>query len=363
MPEPKHTPLFPVYAAYNARVVDYAGWSLPVQFEGIAAEHRQVRNGAGLFDVSHMGEILIAGSHALPFLQYLLPNDCSKLVPGKIIYSPMCYPDGGCVDDLLVYMLGREVYLLVVNAANTAKDLAWILSNKAGFRVTVDDLSDAYAQLALQGPGALEIINGLTDKAGDIKYYWFKREVKIAGHDCLLSRTGYTGEDGFELYTAPENAVSLWGAILQTGRAAPVGLGARDTLRLEASLPLYGHELSPAITPVEAGLARFLAAEKTPYLGADVILEQLRTGPPRTLIGLELETRAVPRADYEVFMGELKVGYVTSGTLSPYSGRPIAMALVQTPAARGNDPLAIRIRDKAFPARRVALPFYQRRRG
>ena len=254
MTEPRHTPLFPVYKAYDARIVDYAGWALPVQFEGIADEHRKVRSGAGLFDVSHMGEILITGAHALSFLQYLLPNDCAKLVPGKILYSPMCYPDGGCVDDLLVYMLDREAYLLVVNAANTAKDLAWILANTAGFHLAVEDLSDTYAQLALQGPQALAVMRGLTDEAGDLKYYWFRREVKVAGLTCLLSRTGYTGEDGFELYTAPDNAVPLWEAILATGQVVPVGLGARDTLRLEASLPLYGHELSAHHYPRRSGL-------------------------------------------------------------------------------------------------------------
>lgn len=364
MAEQKRTPLFPLYEKYGARVVDFAGWDLPVQFAGIAEEHRAVRAKAGLFDVSHMGEIRVNGPGALDFLQYLLVNDIAKCVPGRAVYSPLCYPDGGCVDDLLVYMLGYADYLLVVNAANTAKDYAWLLANRSGFEVSIEDESDRYAQLALQGPASAAMLARLTgdQEVLNLKYYRFKSAVRLAGLDCLVSRTGYTGEDGFEFYLPPENAPALWEALLAEG-AVPVGLGARDTLRLEAGMPLYGHELSPEITPIEAGLDRFVALNKPRFIGREPLCRQIENGPPRRLIGLELNARGVPRAGYPILAkdGE-EIGLVTSGTVSPLSNRPIAMGLLSSAAAAGAMPLCIRIREKDYPARRVDLPFYQRRR-
>jgi len=345
-------------------VVEFAGWDLPVQFAGIRAEHQAVRTGAGLFDVSHMGEILVTGRDALAFLQHAMVNDCGKLTPGRVIYSPMCYPDGGCVDDLLVYMLAPNEYLLVVNAANTAKDSAWLAANTGGYAVSLADLSARYAQLSLQGPAAARILRELAgDEPVHLKYYWFLPRVKVAGRSCLVSRTGYTGEDGFEFYVDPNDAIALWQAFLASGEATPAGLGARDTLRLEAGMSLYGHELSPAISPIEAGLARFVSFAKPRFIGREALASQAETGSARVSIGLELGVRGVPRAEYPVLSDGRQVGTVTSGTLSPLTGRPIAMALLEAQVANTSAPLAIRIREKDLPARRVTLPFYQRRRG
>lgn len=363
MSESKQTPLHPIYARYGARVVEFAGWSLPVQFSGIAAEHLAVRKQAGLFDVSHMGEVRVTGRDSLDFLQHVLANDCAKLAPGRVLYSPMCYPDGGCVDDLLVYMFGPTDYLLVVNAANTEKDLAWLQANKGGFAVAVEDQSSSYAQLALQGPKAAAIARTVAGEAPlALGYYSFLSEIRVAGRPCLVSRTGYTGEDGFEFYTAPEHAIHVWEALLQSGEAVPAGLGARDTLRLEAGMPLYGHELSPEITPIEAGLTRFVGLSKPRFNGREPLLRQVEHGAPRRLIGLEMDVRGVPRAACPVLQNTCPIGTVTSGTLSPLTDRPIAMALVRTEAARDQAPLAIRIRDKDYPAHPVTLPFYKRRR-
>lgn len=363
MDQARRTPLYPVYEEYGARVIEYAGWLMPVQFSGINAEHKAVRTGAGVFDVSHMGELKVTGRGALEFLQFLLTNDCARLTPGRVMYSPVCYPGGGCVDDILLYMLAPDDYLLVVNAANTAKDLAWLLGNKQGYEVEITDVSASFAQLALQGPLAAEILRELAD--GDLLnlgYYRFAAEAIVAGVKCLVSRTGYTGEDGFEFYTAPENAIPLWHALMADGRAVPVGLGARDTLRLEAGMPLYGHEISPEITPIEAGLSRFVAAGKQDFIGCETLRTQLASGPPRRLIGLELDTRGVPRAECPVWLNGRQVGFVTSGTLSPWTGRPLAMALVEAGAAEPESGFAIRIRDKDQAAHRVTLPFYRRRK-
>jgi len=363
MTEQKRTPLFPLYEKYGARVVDFAGWDLPVQFAGIAEEHRAVRAQAGLFDVSHMGEIRITGPGALEYLQYVLVNDFANHGPGRAIYSPLCYPDGGCVDDLLVYIQGPGDYLLVVNAANTEKDLAWLLANRSGFDTCITDESALHAQLALQGPASAAILARLTEdkEALNLKYYRFKSAVRLAGLDCLVSRTGYTGEDGFEFYLSPANSPALWEALLAEG-VVPVGLGARDTLRLEAGMPLYGHELSPGITPIEAGLDRFVAFAKPRFIGREPLRRQAENGPPRRLVGLELD-RGVPRAEYTIHAEDGEgVGLVTSGTVSPLTGRPIALALLSAAAAATAIPLSVRIREKDYPARRVEMPFYRRRR-
>lgn len=360
----RRTPLYPVYASHGGKIVEFAGWEMPVQYAGIAAEHRAVRTSAGLFDVSHMGEIRVTGRDALPFLQFVLVNDCAKLVPGRVIYSPLCYPDGGCVDDLLIYMIAQDEYLLVVNAANTAKDLAWLQANIGGYAALLEDLSPHYAQLALQGPAAAGIVKALAgEEPLALKKYRFLPRIQVADCTCLVSRTGYTGEDGFEFYLPPEQAIQLWEALLQSGEAVPIGLGARDTLRLEAGMPLYGHELSASITPLETGLERFVAFDKPKFNGREALLAQAEAGPPRRLIGLELDVRGVPRAECPVLMNGRQVGQVTSGTLSPLTDRPIAMALLDADAAVSAEPITVRIREKDFPAHRVTLPFYKRRRG
>ena len=345
-------------------MTEFAGWRLPLQFAGIAAEHRAVRTAAGLFDLSHLGEVRVFGPEARTFLQEVLTNDCEGLMPGQALYSPMCYPDGGCVDDLIVYALAEDEYLLVVNAANTGKDLAWLTANRGGRAVGLEDVSARYAQLALQGPGAAGILASLAEDGAvllGLGRYRFLPEFKIAGRPCLMARTGYTGEDGFELYLSPEGAAAVWEAILAEGTAVPVGLGARDTLRLEAGLPLYGHELSPEISPLEAGLDRFVALKKPSFIGRAALHAQAERGIPRRLIGLVLEERGVPRAGHPVLAGGREVGTVTSGTVSPWTGEAIAMALVESSEAKREGYL-VRIRDRSLPARRVPLPFYRRRR-
>jgi aminomethyltransferase len=257
----KRTPLYSLHLKYNGKMIDFGGWELPVQYEGmgIIKEHQMVRENAGLFDVSHMGEIFITGEKAEAFIQNLICNDVKTIQNGQILYSPMCYPDGGVVDDLLVYRYNPQKYLLVVNAANTEKDFAWMKENLIE-GVEVNNVSDQYAQLALQGPKARKSYKPLSDTdLASIKFFWFNPAVKIAGVECLVSRTGYTGEDGFEIYANPTEAPFIWEELIKAGgeHLCPVGLGARDSLRFEAKLPLYGHELDKDITPLEAGLGFF----------------------------------------------------------------------------------------------------------
>lgn len=276
--ELKRTPLFEEYAKYGAKTVDFGGWELPVQFSSIKEEHDAVRNRAGLFDVSHMGEILVTGPDALGFLQNLLSNDVSKIVDGQAQYTAMCYEDGGVVDDLLTYKLADNHYLLCVNAANIEKDFDWMMENQHQYDVTIDNQSDAYAQIALQGPLAEEVLQSLTSTdVSAIKFFRFQENVEVAGHKVLVSRSGYTGEDGFELYGAPEDIKALWGKILDAGQekgVVPAGLGCRDTLRFEAGLPLYGQELSATISPLEAGIGFAVKLSKEDFIGHEALVAQ-----------------------------------------------------------------------------------------
>jgi aminomethyltransferase len=288
--EPRKTPLYEAHVAAGGKMVDFHGWLLPVQYAGILKEHECVRTKAGLFDVSHMGEIEVSGEDALDFLQRMLVNDIDAK-PGKAVYSPMCYPDGGTVDDLIVYKLKDNDYLLVVNAANSTKDFEWLRGNLSGL-VTVTDRSSEFAQLALQGPEAVTILKQLTaDDPDSLKYYHYTTEASVGGLKVFLSRSGYTGEDGFEIYCRPEDAVRLWDMLIEKGKPyglEPAGLGARDTLRLESAMPLYGQELSEVITPVMAGLQRFIKPEKGVFNGRKPLLEQLQGNLERRIIGFEM---------------------------------------------------------------------------
>ena len=270
MSDLKRTPLRDFHAAHGARLVDFAGWEMPVQYRSILEEHKAVRRAAGLFDVSHMGEVDVKGPEALLFLNHLVTNDVSKLFPGRVIYSPMCYPTGGVVDDLLVYMRAPEDYFLCINAGNVAKDVAWLHEQAKGFAVTVTDRSDDYALIAVQGPEAAAIVQTLTGaKLGAIKYYHFA-EGTVAGVHCIISRTGYTGEDGFELYHAKNDALALAEAVMKAGAPRGLelaGLGARDSLRLEAGYPLYGHEITADISPLTAGLGWTVKLDKADFIG------------------------------------------------------------------------------------------------
>ncbi|MBX5437378.1 MAG: glycine cleavage system aminomethyltransferase GcvT [Alicyclobacillaceae bacterium] len=342
-------------------MVVFAGWEMPMQFTGIVAEHTAVRTRAGLFDVSHMGEIEFVGPGAFEFLQGLVTNDLTRIAPGQALYTPMTNDAGGCLDDLVIYRLEPERFLAVVNAANTAKDMAWFRDHAPPAAVTITDRSAEVALLALQGPLAEAVLQPLTraNLSGLRRFRFFVNVV--AGVRCLVSTTGYTGEDGFELYTRATDAIKLWDAILEAGRAhqvLPCGLGARDTLRLEAALPLYGHELVEDITPLEAGLSAFVKLTKGPFPGWEVLRRQAEDGPPRMLCGLRLTERGgVPRQGYPVWSGDRTAGIVTSGTMSPTLREPVALAMMERGAAGS---LAVDIRGRRVAAELVPLPFYRR---
>ncbi|MDN4493320.1 glycine cleavage system aminomethyltransferase GcvT [Ureibacillus aquaedulcis] len=362
--ELKRTPLFNEYAKYGGKTIDFGGWDLPVQFSSIKDEHDAVRHRAGLFDVSHMGEIMVEGKDALVYLQYLLTNDISKIQIGGAQYNAMCYETGGVVDDLLVYRLEEEKYLLCVNAANIEKDFEWMKAQVQG-DVTVTNKSDEYAQIALQGPLSEEILQTLTDvDLNSLKYFKFIENVQIADHSVLVSRTGYTGEDGFELYGEPQAIIDLWSKILEAGEdkgVVPAGLGARDTLRFEACLPLYGQELSKDISPLEAGIGFAVKLQKeSNFIGKDSLISEKENGSARKLIGIEMIDKGIPRHGYKVYKDGVEIGEITTGTQSPLTKRNIGLALIDAKFAQLDTELEIEIRNKKLKAKTIATPFYKR---
>ena len=342
----------------------FGGWDMPAQYGGIGEEHQAVRAAAGLFDVSHMGEVEVAGDDALAAVQRISSNDAGKLVPGQAQYSALTTPDGTVVDDLLVYQLAAGHYLLVINAANIAKDVAWIRRHieGAGDAVAVN-ASSRYALLALQGPRAEAILQNLTAVELDsIEYYTFANG-EVAGVRATVSRTGYTGEDGFELYVPPRQAETVWSALLDAGGAyglRPAGLGARDTLRLEAGLRLYGNDMDETTTLLEAGLGWTIGWEKGAFIGREALLAQKRTGPSRKLVGFEMLDRGIARHGHAVYAGADCVGRVTSGTLTPYLNKAIGMAYVPVELAARDTELSIDVRGRRLRARVVRMPFYRR---
>lgn len=365
MTELKRTPLRDFHAAQGARLVDFAGWEMPVQYRSILEEHKAVRRAAGLFDVSHMGEIDVRGPGAGAFLDHLVTNSLGKMHPGRVVYSPMCYANGGVVDDLLVYMRGPDDYFLCVNASNVAKDLAWIREQAVGHDVTITDRSDDYALLAVQGPRALDIVQSLTGaKLGLLKYYHFT-EATIAGVSCIVSRTGYTGEDGVELYHAPGDAVALAQALLEAGAPRGLelaGLGARDSLRLEAGYPLYGHELSADISPLTAGLGWTVKLEKPDFIGRSALAAEKAGGGAQKVVFFRTGDRRIIRADAPVLGPDgAAVGRVLSGTLSPLLNEAIGSALV--PAGMADQPLAVDVRGAKLALTLVSPPFVELKKG
>ena len=359
----KRTPLYEDHQAAKAKLIDFGGWEMPVQYAGVIAEHHAVRNKAGLFDTSHMGEIDVRGKDALAFVQMLITNDASKLQDGKILYSPMCYPTGGIVDDLLVYRYDLEHFFIVVNASNTDKDYAWMLEQVKNFEVSVDNVSDQYVQLALQGPLAETILQRIANiDLSKIIYYTFTHG-EIDGVPCLISRTGYTGEDGFEIYCSPEFGRQLWQKILEIGAAdgvQPIGLGARDTLRFEARLPLYGNELGAEITPLEAGIGFFVKLDKVDFVGKAALQIQKEQGVPRKLVGLEMIGRGIARSHYPLQKNGEEIGFITSGSFSPTLNKNIALGLIRSELAVQGDVLDVLIRDKAVQAKIIPSLFYKR---
>lgn len=366
--ELKRTPIFSEYGKYGAKTIDFGGWDLPVQFSGIKQEHHAVRNEAGLFDVSHMGEITVKGPKSRDFLQYLVTNDINKLSPNKAQYTIMCYEDGGTVDDLIIYMLGEDDYLLVVNAANTEKDYEWILKNNTyrADEVKIENVSSEYAQLALQGPKSEEILQELTEtNLKDIKFFGFQENVRIGelSKTALVSRTGYTGEDGFEIYIHHSEGAALWNLLLEAGKGnglEPIGLGARDTLRFEAKLALYGQELSKDISPIEAGLKFAVKLDKGAFIGKGALEKQVEAGSSRKLVGIEMIDKGIPRHGYTVLKDGNEIGFVTTGTQSPTLNTNIGLALIDSASSAIGTELEIVVRKRQLKAKVVPTPFYKR---
>jgi aminomethyltransferase len=356
----KRTPLYSCHAELGAKLVDFAGWEMPVQYDGVIDEHRAVRTAAGMFDVSHMGEVRVRGAGAEGFLQRLTPNDVTKLAPGRAHYSGLLTDRGTYIDDLLIYRLAADDFLVVVNASNAERDFAWIAERAEG-DAQVTNESDRYALIALQGPKAIEILTPLaTPGVAALRYYGFLQG-EVAGRPALISRTGYTGEDGVELYLAPEDAPEIWRRLLGLG-VKPAGLGARDTLRLEAAMALYGHEIDETTTPFEAGLAWVVKLDKGEFLGREALQAQRAAGMSRKLVGFEVQGRGIARQGHTVLSqeGGEAVGAVTSGTWSPTFEKALGMAYVPVATSAPGTPLTLDVRGKAVPAVVVDVPFYRR---
>lgn len=357
----KKTCLYDSHVALGAKKSPFAGFMMPIQYSSITEEHNAVRHAVGMFDVSHMGEIFVSGPDAEKFVNHIFTNEIRGFEPGKVLYGMMLHPDGGVVDDLLVYReFEPDHFLLVVNAANIDKDYEWILAQTEGYDVAVVNDSDNWGQIAVQGPGAEKVVTevlGLAEAAALTFYTYY--ESQWNGHRMVVSRTGYTGEDGFELYTTCEDIKEIWKKLLDNG-VVPCGLGCRDTLRFEAGLPLYGDELSDTITPIEAGLGMFCKLDKEEFIGKDVVAKQKAEGTERKLVGIELEDKAIPRATYPVETEDgTQVGVVTTGYHSISLEKSICFAMVQTAYSKLDTPLWIRIRKKVFPGKVVKKRFYQ----
>lgn len=360
----RKTPLYEAHVKAGGKMVPFGGYLLPVQYQtGVIKEHMAVRQAAGLFDVSHMGEVLCEGKDALANLQMLLTNDFTNLTDGQARYSPMCNEQGGTVDDLIVYKRCEDHYLIVVNAANKDKDFQWMSDHQFG-EVTFTDVSDSYAQLALQGPKAMEILRKLTAEENiPKKYYHAVFDAEAAGIPCIVSKTGYTGEDGVELYLESRRGEEMWNLLLEAGTEEgliPCGLGARDTLRMEAAMPLYGHEMDEEVTPLETGLGFAVKMSKEDFIGRKALKEMGE--PKRKRVGLKVTGRGIIREDQPVYLDGKPIGRTTSGTHCPYLGYPAAMALVDASYGEEGDLVSVEVRGRMVEAQIVPLPFYKRSR-
>lgn len=359
----KKTAFNNIHKRLGAKMVEFAGFEMPIQYSSIIAEHKAVRNSVGVFDVSHMGEIFITGEKALDFVQYITINDASKLYPGRVQYSAMCYPDGGIVDDLLVYKLSDTEFMLVVNASNIEKDFNWMKENNK-FGVKLENKSDEYSLLAVQGPDSEKVLHKLMKKAPGLEYYHFTKG-KIAGVDMIISRTGYTGELGYELYFTGNESVAekIWNEIFVAGKEydiQPVGLAARDSLRLEMGYCLYGNDIDQTTNPIEAGLGWITKTEKPEFIGKEAILKAKENGPNKKLVAMISDEKFFPRHGYDIMVNGNKVGTVTSGTLSPVLEKPIALGYVDKPYNAPGIEVKFKIREKEFKARVIKLPFVKK---
>jgi len=365
MEEIKRTPLYEKHLESNGKMIEFAGWMMPVEYSGILPEHHAVRNAAGIFDVSHMGEVEVKGTEAEAFVQHLVTNNVAIMENNQIIYCMMCYPHGGVVDDLLVYKYNREHYLLVINASNIEKDYQWMLDSRGPYEVKLKNLSPEIGEVALQGPKAQEILQKLTDKnLSEIKFFFFAEKVKVSGTECLVSRTGYTGEDGFEIYAPSSEIAKIWDALLVAGKdmgLLPTGLGCRDTLRFEAALPLYGNEISQDISPLEAGLGFFVKLDNDDFTGKDALVKQKTDGLKRKTVGFELTGKGIPRHGYPVQKDGKEIGVVTTGYISPTLGKTIGLALVEAEGIELGSVIQIMIRNKPVDGTVTGRKFLEKR--
>lgn len=358
--ENKKTCLYDKHVAMGALMSPFAGFDMPIQYSSIIDEHNAVRTDCGVFDVSHMGEAIVTGPDAERYVNHIFTNDVSTIKVGQVLYGMMLYPDGGTVDDLLVYKMGAEEFFLVINASNTDKDVAWMKENTEGFNVKVEDVSEHYGQLAVQGPNAEKVVEEVLGLECKELVFYTSKKINVNGEDIIVSRTGYTGEDGFEIYCNPQLIIEYWDKLIESGRCKPCGLGCRDTLRFEVGLPLYGNELSNEISPVMAGLSMFCKLDKDEFIGKDTIAEQKANGVSRKVVGIELEGQAVPRHGYNVLCNGETVGTVTTGYQSISTHKSVCMALVDAAHAKLGTPLEIQIRKKIFPGTVVKKRFYDK---
>jgi aminomethyltransferase len=359
MSENKRTCLYDKHVALGALISPFGGYDMPIQYKGIVEEHNAVRNAVGVFDVSHMGEVEVTGPEAEKFVNYIFTNDIATLKAGEIEYGMMLYPDGGTVDDLLVYKIGDNDFFLVINAANIDKDVAWINEHAPKFNVKVDHQSEKYGQIAVQGPEAeKQVVETLKLNCADLVFYTFKT-VKVDGEKVIVSRTGYTGEDGFEIYASHKLINQYWDQLMKAG-VQPCGLGCRDTLRFEVGLPLYGDELSAEISPIMAGLGFFVKVDKNDFIGKDAVVKQKTDGVAKKLVGLELKDKAIPRHGYEVLADDKVIGYITTGYHGISVDKSIAFALIDTQYAALGTIVSVHIRKKFFEAEVVKKKFFKK---
>lgn len=359
----KRTTFNNIHKQLGAKLVEFAGFEMPIQYSSIIAEHKAVRNSVGVFDVSHMGEVFVKGDKALDFVQHITVNDASKLFAGRVQYSAMCYEEGGIVDDLLVYRIADDEFMLVINASNIEKDFAWMQKNNK-FDVELKNESDEYSLLAVQGPNSLKTLEKLTETHINLEYYHFTK-LKLAGIDMIFSRTGYTGELGYELYFKGNEKVAedLWNKIFEAGKEfdiQPVGLAARDSLRLEMGFCLYGNDIDQTTNPLEAGLGWITKLSKQSFIGKDTLVKIKEGGLKRKLVAITSDEKIFPRHGYDLSVNNNKTGTVTSGTVSPVLEKPIAMGYVETQFAEIGSEINFLIRGKEFPAKVVKLPFVKR---
>ena len=358
--ENKRTCLYNEHVALGALISPFGGFDMPIQYSSIIDEHNAVRNDCGVFDVSHMGEVRITGPDAEKYVSHIFTNDITNAPNGKIFYGMMCYPNGGTVDDLLVYCMAPNDYFLVINAANIDKDVAWMEEHLEGYDVKMDHCSDYYGQIAVQGPKAEDVMENVLKLPCKELMFYTAKTLDIDGETIIISRTGYTGEDGFEIYGSHEFIVRQWRLLMESGQCKPCGLGCRDTLRFEVGLPLYGDELSADITPIMAGLGMFCKLDKGDFIGREALAQQKAEGVAKRVIGIELEGRAVPRHGYPVLHNGEVVGEVTTGYNSISTGKSVCMALVDVSVAKLDTPLEIQIRKKTFPGKVVKKKFYDK---